>query len=104
MQDDQKHSTKGLRAIVIGAGFGGLSSAIELARLGATVQLFESSPDLKRQGERLLETHTKDTQESIIYSCVNIRRRHQVRSQCIQDHRVLGQSSGRGYNISIAVG
>lgn len=55
---EQTSPLQGLRAIVIGAGFGGLSTAIELARYGATVQLFESSPDLKHQGgsfeERLL--------------------------------------------------
>ena len=53
MPDYQSQSLKGLRAIIIGAGFAGLSAAIELARLGASVQLFESSPDLKHQGERL---------------------------------------------------
>ncbi|KAH8176724.1 FAD binding domain-containing protein [Sarocladium implicatum] len=47
----QTSPLQGLRAIVIGAGFGGLSTAIELARYGATVQLFESSPDLKHQGD-----------------------------------------------------
>lgn len=40
-----------LNAIVIGAGFGGLASAIELARKGAKVRVFESAPDMKRQGE-----------------------------------------------------
>src|SRR5258708_874777 len=51
MQDDQSLSINGLHAIVIGAGFGGLSSAIDLARLGATVQVLESSKNLSRQGE-----------------------------------------------------
>lgn len=40
-----------LNALVIGAGFGGLASAIELARRGAKVRVFESAPDMKRQGE-----------------------------------------------------
>lgn len=40
-----------LNALVIGAGFGGLASAIELARRGAKVRVFESARDMKRQGE-----------------------------------------------------
>ncbi|KAH7394850.1 hypothetical protein BKA66DRAFT_509595 [Pyrenochaeta sp. MPI-SDFR-AT-0127] len=40
-QDSQETPLKGLNAIVIGAGFGGLGSAIELARLGATVRIFD---------------------------------------------------------------
>lgn len=40
-----------LNALVIGAGFGGLASAIELARRGAKVRVVESAPDMKRQGE-----------------------------------------------------
>jgi 2-polyprenyl-6-methoxyphenol hydroxylase-like FAD-dependent oxidoreductase len=51
-QNGQNTPLKGLNVIVIGAGFGGLASAIELARLGATVRVFELSPDLKRQGEK----------------------------------------------------
>lgn len=39
-----------LNVLVIGAGFGGLASAIELARRGAKVRVFESAPDMKRQG------------------------------------------------------
>lgn len=52
MPGHQTQSLEGLCAIIIGAGFAGLSAAIELARLGASVRLFESSPDLKHQGER----------------------------------------------------
>ena len=52
MEDKDNRPLEGLRAIVIGAGFAGLSAAIELARLGAAVQVFESSPDLKRQGKK----------------------------------------------------
>lgn len=40
-----------LNVLVIGAGFGGLASAIELARRGAKVRVFESAPDMKRHGE-----------------------------------------------------
>lgn len=43
-------SLANLKAIVIGAGFGGLSSAIELARRSASVRVFESVPDMSRQG------------------------------------------------------
>lgn len=39
-------------AIVIGAGFAGLSVAIELAKRGVKVIVFESAPDMKRQGKR----------------------------------------------------
>lgn len=39
-----------LSAIVIGAGFGGLSASIELASRGAKVQVFEAYETLKRQG------------------------------------------------------
>ncbi|KAH8886613.1 FAD/NAD(P)-binding domain-containing protein [Thozetella sp. PMI_491] len=37
--------------IIIGAGFGGLSAGIELARRGAKVQIFEAVPDMSRQGD-----------------------------------------------------
>lgn len=40
-----------LNVLVVGAGFGGLASAIELARRGAKVRVFESAPDMRRQGE-----------------------------------------------------
>ena len=36
--------------IVVGAGFGGLSTAISLRRIGCDVRLFELSSDLSRQG------------------------------------------------------
>jgi 2-polyprenyl-6-methoxyphenol hydroxylase-like FAD-dependent oxidoreductase len=39
-------------AIVIGAGFAGLSVAIELAKRGVKVLVFETAPDMKRQGMR----------------------------------------------------
>lgn len=39
-------------AIVIGAGFAGLSVAIELAKRGVEVVVFEAAPDMKRQGMR----------------------------------------------------
>ncbi|KAM0323290.1 hypothetical protein ACHAQA_008882 [Verticillium albo-atrum] len=38
-----------LSIIIIGAGFGGLAAAIELASRGAKVQVFESYPDMKKQ-------------------------------------------------------
>lgn len=46
----QKESLEGFHIIVIGAGFGGLSSSIELAMRGASVQVFESYPDMRKQG------------------------------------------------------
>lgn len=41
---------QGLRVLVIGAGFGGLASAIELRKRGASVKVLESFPDMKKQG------------------------------------------------------
>lgn len=58
-----------LKALVIGAGFGGLASAIELARRGAKVRVFESAADMKRQGE----CHTVLEEGSSI--CVDFPRR-----------------------------
>ncbi|KAG8158508.1 hypothetical protein KVR01_011630 [Diaporthe batatas] len=40
-----------ISAIVIGAGFAGLSASIELAKRGVKVIVFESAPDMKRQGD-----------------------------------------------------
>ncbi|KAJ3547719.1 hypothetical protein NM208_g1364 [Fusarium decemcellulare] len=47
----ESSSLRGISVIVIGAGFGGLSSGIELASKGAKVLIFESFPDMKRQGD-----------------------------------------------------
>ena len=41
---------KDINVIVVGAGFGGLASAIALSRKGCKVIVFESSKDLTRQG------------------------------------------------------
>jgi len=41
---------KDINVIVVGAGFGGLASAIALSRKGCKVIVFESSRDLTRQG------------------------------------------------------
>jgi 2-polyprenyl-6-methoxyphenol hydroxylase-like FAD-dependent oxidoreductase len=46
----QKTSLSGITAIIIGAGYGGLSASIELALKGADVQVFESYPDMTKQG------------------------------------------------------
>ncbi|KAM5346075.1 hypothetical protein ACJ41O_009080 [Fusarium nematophilum] len=40
-----------LSIIVIGAGFGGLAAGIELASRGTKVRIFESYPDMKKQGD-----------------------------------------------------
>ena len=39
-----------LNVIIIGAGFAGLATAIELARRGAKVQIFEAYHDVRKQG------------------------------------------------------
>lgn len=53
-------------AIVIGCGFAGLSVAIELAKRGVKVVVFDSAPDMKRQGiyaslYDLLSRHIEDS-------------------------------------------
>ena len=50
-QNGDSKILSGLTAIVIGAGLAGLAASIELARLGANVKIFESSRDLKKQGD-----------------------------------------------------
>jgi len=47
---ESSDSLKGLDVIIIGAGFGGLSSGIELRRRGASVKILESFPDMRKQG------------------------------------------------------
>ncbi|KAL6405131.1 hypothetical protein AUP68_11975 [Ilyonectria robusta] len=47
----QQASLQHLSAIVIGAGFGGLAAGIELALRGAKVRIFESYPDMTKQGD-----------------------------------------------------
>lgn len=44
--------------IVVGAGYGGLTSAIELRRKGANVLVFESTKALTEQGEQVSLFHT----------------------------------------------
>ncbi|EXJ71844.1 uncharacterized protein A1O5_04345 [Cladophialophora psammophila CBS 110553] len=44
----------GLRVIVIGAGFGGLASAIALSKRGASVTVYESYPDMTKQGDVIM--------------------------------------------------
>lgn len=51
----QQASLQHLSAIVIGAGFGGLAAGIELALRGAKVRIFESYPDMTKQGKRQVE-------------------------------------------------
>jgi len=48
--DNATGSLQGLKVLIIGAGFGGLSSAIALSKRGASVKILEASPDMKRQG------------------------------------------------------
>lgn len=40
-----------ISVVVVGAGFGGLATAIELARKGCSVRVFELAKDLTRQGK-----------------------------------------------------
>ncbi|KAF3009193.1 hypothetical protein E8E14_006151 [Neopestalotiopsis sp. 37M] len=47
----QERLLENLSINVIGAGFGGLACAIELASRGAHVRIFESYPDTKKQGD-----------------------------------------------------
>ncbi|KAF2186194.1 FAD/NAD(P)-binding domain-containing protein [Zopfia rhizophila CBS 207.26] len=47
-------SSEDINVIVVGAGFGGLASAIELTKKGCRVRVFESSKDLTRQGDVIM--------------------------------------------------
>ncbi|ETS87775.1 hypothetical protein PFICI_01603 [Pestalotiopsis fici W106-1] len=47
----QEQSLANLAITIIGAGFGGLATGIELALRGANVNIFESYPDTKKQGD-----------------------------------------------------
>ncbi|KAI1618324.1 hypothetical protein EDD36DRAFT_449989 [Exophiala viscosa] len=47
-------SLSGLKVLIIGAGFGGLASAIELQVRGATVKVLELSPDMRKQGDVIM--------------------------------------------------
>ncbi|OQU99361.1 FAD binding domain-containing protein [Cladophialophora immunda] len=49
-----KGKLDGTKFIIIGAGFGGLASAIELKKRGAEVKVFESYPDMKKQGDVIM--------------------------------------------------
>lgn len=53
----------GIDVVVVGAGIGGLFSAVELYRQGHTVRVLESKPELTTIGEhRSTHTYTsKDT-------------------------------------------
>lgn len=46
--------TDPLDIIVVGAGYGGLTAAIELKRKGANVRVFEATKQLKNQGSYTL--------------------------------------------------
>lgn len=46
-------SLRHLDAIIVGGGFGGLATGIELARRAAKVRIFESMSDMSRQGKPL---------------------------------------------------
>lgn len=50
---EKAESLDGLKVLIIGAGFGGLASAIELQHRGAAVTVLEASPDMKKQGKQL---------------------------------------------------
>lgn len=43
-------STEPIRVIIVGAGFGGLSSAIELTRKGCKCKVFEAAKKLDNKG------------------------------------------------------
>ncbi|KAL2221519.1 putative MAK1-like monooxygenase [Thermoascus aurantiacus ATCC 26904] len=44
-------SSTGIKVIVVGAGFGGLTAAIECHRQGHSVEIYESFPELKQLGD-----------------------------------------------------
>jgi 2-polyprenyl-6-methoxyphenol hydroxylase-like FAD-dependent oxidoreductase len=48
---NNKRPPTGIRVIVVGAGFGGLTAAIECYRQGHSVTVFESFPELKVLGD-----------------------------------------------------
>lgn len=52
-----------ISVIIVGAAFGGLSSAIELASRGCKVHVFEASKDLSRQGMQFCSKHSFHLQQ-----------------------------------------
>lgn len=48
---NQVHEKTGVKVIVVGAGFGGLATAIECFRKGHDVVVFEQAPELAMLGE-----------------------------------------------------
>lgn len=45
-----KQSKSGIKAIIVGAGFGGLATAIECFRKGHDVEIFEQAPEFAMLG------------------------------------------------------
>lgn len=83
MADSKSH----INAIVIGAGFAGLSVAIELAKRGAKVVVFESAPDMKRQGMHLY-SHREDSQCMLVLTAR--RGRDSNSSKCNPTDGIMG--------------
>lgn len=79
--------TAHINAIVIGAGFAGLSVAIELAKRGAKVVVFESAPDMKRQGMDS-SSHGQDSQRILVLTAR--RGRDSNRSKCNPTDGIMG--------------
>lgn len=61
-----------INVFVVGAGFGGLSTAISLARIGCKVHVYELSKDLSRQGQKIIASSKR----------VNLTQDHQATLSC----------------------
>ncbi|QKX59070.1 uncharacterized protein TRUGW13939_06200 [Talaromyces rugulosus] len=51
LNGNQETSPTGIKVVIVGAGFGGLTAAIECHRQGHTVEVYESFPELKVLGD-----------------------------------------------------
>lgn len=79
--------------IVVGAGFGGLAAAIELARKGISVKVIESAKKLTLQGKRATSVFSGTNHLSDI---ICSRRHHSDRIQCDQSDFQVGQRTRPG--------
>lgn len=96
----RQRSLENLTITVIGAGFGGLAAAIELASKGAHVRIFESYPDTKKQGKafpRITERKSTISINSLDRRC------YSTTCECDPSHGQVGQyASGDCQFVSLS--